>query len=122
MIDQFIKDEWQQFKSSKTVKAIVAIETGAILLFIQGVMAGTQPLTLDAIKGWLVVQAGLVLAMCWRHTQAGIEVKLDGVVPVDVVKNAEAAAQVALLKKLESKSPELASQVREHLVSANDLT
>ncbi len=76
-IDDLLLAEWQQFKESKTVKAVVAIETGAIIIFIQGVMAGTQPLTLEAIKGWLVVQAGLILALCFRHTQAGIETKLD---------------------------------------------
>lgn len=107
-VEGYAAEEARQFFASKTFRGILAMEGLAVAAFTKGVADGTQPLTLDALKGWLVLQAGLVIALLLRHTFAGIEAKLS-FAPQVIVKAAEDVAQDKLLAQL---PPTLAADVK----------
>jgi hypothetical protein len=119
-VEGFAEEEMRQFLGSKTVKALVGIELASLAAFAQGVVAGSQPLTLESLKGWLLLQAGIVIACLIRHTFAGIEAKLS-FAPQVVVKAAEATAQATLLATLAKKDPALEGSVRKALAAPDPL-
>lgn len=69
--------EWQAFKSSKTVKLILAFVMASTAAYAQGVLqpgGGAPPVSL---KEWLVSLIGGAIVLLQRHTAAGIEAKAD---------------------------------------------
>lgn len=114
-IEQYGLTEWQQFKNSKTVKALVSLEAGAIGVFVQGVFAGTQHYDVESLKAWGLLQAGIIIAFCMRHTWAGIEAKLNGAIDPNIVKMIKQQAEIALVARMEAKNPNLAGIAKDHL-------
>lgn len=112
----WIKTEWQQFKASKTVKAVIGCESIAILVFVDGLMDGTQKLTLDALKGWLLTQAVAILILTLRHCFAGIEVMLESKgIPKEALLAAEAKGKALAIQAVAETHPELAAIVTAQL-------
>lgn len=97
-----IKSEWDVLRKSNTVRGLIAMEVAAVTLFVQQVISGQQPITLDALKGWLLLQGALVLAFLFRHAFAGVEVQLAGEVPPEIVQAIEAGAEAKVVSVLQA--------------------
>jgi len=106
---------WDALKKSNTVKALVTLESGAVMLFIRNVISGTQELDFDSLKLWLLLQAGIVLAFLFRHALVGIELKLNGSIDPQVVETIVGETKADILSTIAKKNPELAKIVTEHL-------
>ena len=117
-VTEFARTEWEQLRSSKTFKALVAMETAAVSLFVQQVLAGEQKTDLASLRGWLVVQAVIVLAALVRHTLAGIEAKLDGSVDPATVRAISASAEKRLVEAVKGRDPALGGVLEQHLASS----
>lgn len=106
---EYIRSEWDVLRKSTVVKGLVAMEVGAIALFVEEVLNGHQAITLDALSHWLLVQACLVIAFLFRHAWAGIEAQLDGKLPPEVVRRIEQKVQDRAVAALAEKHPEAAA-------------
>lgn len=111
----FALAEWQAFKSSATVKALVAIETAAVVALVQQAIAGQVPLTFDGLKGWAIGQAAVVVALLLRRAIAGVEAQLGGAVDPITVRRIEDNALGALLSRVAEKDQGLARGIAEHM-------
>lgn len=112
-IEAAVVTEWQILGASDTVKGLVAMECAAAGLFLEQVLDGKVELSLASLKGWLLVQAGLILAFLFRKAWAGVEVQLHAAkVPVsdEQVRRIEAAAQARVLAKLEANGHGVAAE------------
>lgn len=100
-----IRSEWDILKNSNVVRGLVAMETTAVVAFIDQAMDGEIPFTFDGLKGWMIAQAALILVLLIRHAIAGIEKQLDGKVPDVVVKAIEAKVQEKALAAIAENHP-----------------
>lgn len=110
----WLKTEWEQFIGSKTVKAVIASESIAIGIFINGVMDGTQKLTIDALKPWLCGQAVAIFVLTLRHCFAGIQAiaEANGV-PHLVIAQAEEKGKALVIAAIAETHPEVAKMAAE---------
>lgn len=108
----FAYAELQALLRSKTFKAVVGMEALAVMAFVNGVVDGTQHLGLHDLQGWLAFQAAAIVVLLMRHTWAGVEVKLDGMVDPKVLQKAEDAFQDRALAALRDKHPEAAATLQ----------
>lgn len=112
-IEGWAEHEAKLLWSSPATKAIIATEVGAVGVFVKGILNGTQDLTIDAVKGWIVIQAGIVIAFFFQRAIIKIQASL-AFLPHGIVAGAEQDAANAVIAKL---PPLLGESVRRELAA-----
>lgn len=119
-----ITSEWTILKSSKTVRALLAVQALAVGTFVQGVLAGTQPLTVGSLEAWAAFQAAVVVAFFLRHALAGLEAKVhnswvSGFLDDETVKKVEQGARDAALAILRARGHDAAASTLQQAFDAD---
>lgn len=112
-VKEMLQSEWEAVRASKTFKAVVAMETGAVVVFVRSVLDGTQEMSIPALKGWLLFQMIMIIVVLLRHTLAGIEAKVEAVLGPTFVAAIEKSIKDRAIKELEAKG---------HMEAAQDLS
>lgn len=114
---EFVRKEWEVLKASRTFRTLVAMEVGAVSLFVEQVVDGKVELSLDSLKGWVALQVALVVAFLLRQALAGVEAQLEGKVPPEILRRIEERVGARAMATLGKSHPEAAAKLREALAT-----